>query len=204
MTTSLPPGTSTSPNTPVIDTPSPNFTWIAGVSGAITALIAGAIAIGQGLGFDVLAAPTPVKVALIGLIGAGIIGWSIAAAGDTLARAYALAHVTRTEPGKENQPALQIAAHELAGVYAAAHGVPMLTNQPPAPLPAVLTKAATPQCPFCPFPTLFPVMVQGKEAHAIAMRVSGDAGKEKQEYLVGLPNAQPKWMDEAAVYMTDA
>ena len=105
----------------VIDTPGTPFTSAAGFSAAIAAALAGALAILQGL--DVLEITEPVKIALIGLVGAGILAWAIAAAADSLARAYAVAHVTRTKPGDPNLPALQTAADKLAGVYVAAHGV---------------------------------------------------------------------------------
>lgn len=188
MTTSLTPGTGTKTSTEVIDTPSPGFTWIAGVSGAITAIVAALVSIGQGLGFEVLDAPTPITVALIALVGAGIIGWSIAATGDTLARAYALAHVTRTKEGEENQPALQIAADQLAKVYAAAHGISTDANT-----------TATPQGRFTAFPTPLPVKVRGKDAQAVAVLVSGESGKETQRYLVGLPDSQLTWMHNDAI-----
>jgi hypothetical protein len=132
MANSVFPGMSTNKSantsTQVIDTPAVGFTWIAGLSGAITAIIAAIISIGQGLGINVLEAPTPITVALIALVGAGIIGWSIAATGDTLARAYASAHVTRTETGENNQPAIQTAAEKLVQIYAAAHGISIEAN----------------------------------------------------------------------------
>jgi hypothetical protein len=173
MATSLIPGmststsTNTSTSTKVIDTPAVGFTWIAGLSGAVTAIIAAAISIGQGFGVDVLNSPTPITVALIALVGAGIIGWSIAATGDTLARAYASAHVTRTETGENNQPAIQTAAEKLAQVYAAANGVSTDANT-----------TATPQGRLVPFPTPLPVKVRGKDAQAVAVLVGSEGGKE--------------------------
>lgn len=120
MTTSPTPGTGTGQGTPVIDTPGTRFTSAAGFSAAIAAALAGALAVLQGL--DVLEITEPVKIALNGLVGAGVLAWAIAAAGDLLARAYALAHVTGVV-GKENQPAIQTAADKIAEIYAAAHGV---------------------------------------------------------------------------------
>jgi hypothetical protein len=180
------PGTGT--GNPVIDTPPLTFTGAAGLSAAITGLVAAAISVLQG--FDVLDAPDPIKIALIGLVGAGIIGWAIAATGDTLARAYALAHVTRTEAGKENQPALQTAANKLAEVYAAAN--PAVT------VPTVAQAAAGR---LAPFPAPLQVKVRGNDAQAIAVLVSGEAGKETQRYLVGLPGTQLTWVDDDAISM---
>jgi hypothetical protein len=199
MTPSLIPGMSTSTSTDpgtstkVIDTPAVGFTWIAGVSGAVTAIIAAVISIGQGLGIDVLNTSTPISVALIALVGTGIIGWSIAATGDTLARAYASAHVTRTETGENNQPAIQTAAEKLAKVYAAAHGIPTEANT-----------TATPQGRLVAFPTPLPVKVRGKDAQAVAALVSGESGKETQKYLVGLPDSQMNWVSSDAISMPAA
>src|SRR5688500_14664792 len=115
---------STNTTTPAIDTPSTGFTsaagFLAGISAVIAAVLAGGLTILQSL--DVLSLSEPVKISLIGLVGAGILAYAIAAAGDSLARAYAVAHVTRIE-GKDNQPALQTAAFRLADAYAAAHGL---------------------------------------------------------------------------------
>jgi hypothetical protein len=194
MTTSLIPGmststsTSTNTSTKVIDSPAVGYTWVAGVFGAITAILAAIVTIGQGLGFEVLEAPTPITVALIALIGAGIIGWSIAATGDTLARAYASAHVTRTETGENNQPAIQTAAEKLAQVYGAAHGISTDANT-----------NATPQGRLTAFPTPLPVKVRGNDAQAVAVLVSGESGKETQRYLVGLPGSQMTWMHNDAI-----
>jgi hypothetical protein len=197
MTTSLIPGkgTSSSTNTSseVIDTPAVGFTWIAGLSGAVTAIIAAVISIGQGLGFNALEAPTPITVALIALVGAGIIGWSIAATGDTLARAYASSHVTRTETGENNQPAIQTAAEKLAQVYAAAHGISTEANT-----------TTTPQGRLVAFPTPLPIKVRGKDAQAVAVLVSGESGKETQKYLVGLPDSQLTWMLNDAISLPAA
>jgi len=199
MTPSLIPGMSTSTSTDtstsskVIDTPAVGFTWIAGLSGAVTAIVAAVISIGQGFGIDFLNSSTPITVALIALVGTGIIGWSIAATGDTLARAYASAHVTRTETGENNQPAVQTAAEKLAQVYASAHGVSTGTNA-----------TATPQGRLVAFPTPLQVKVRGKDAQAVAVLVSGESGKETQKYLVGLPDSQMTWIPSDAISLPAA
>jgi hypothetical protein len=84
------PGTNS--DTKAIDTPSTPFTSVAGFSAAT--VVAAAISVLQGL--DVLNGTEPVKIALLGLVGAGLLAWAIAAAGDSLARAYTVAHVSRT------------------------------------------------------------------------------------------------------------
>jgi len=190
MTTSPTPGTGTGQGTPVIDTPGTRFTSAAGFSAAIAAALAGALAVLQGL--DVLEISEPVKIALIGLVGAGILAWAIAAAGDSLARAYALAHVTRKE-GEENQPAIQTATNKLVEVYGAAHGITITDGK--------LTPAAqpAPQGEVTPLPTPLKVKLRGKDAQAIAIRVSGESGKETQRYLVGLPDSQLTWVSSDAI-----
>jgi NADH:ubiquinone oxidoreductase subunit 6 (subunit J) len=80
---------SSSTTTPAINSPPLGVTTIAQLSGAFTALIAAAIAVYQG--FAEVDTADPMKITLIGLVGAGIIAWAIAAAGDSLARAYAAA-----------------------------------------------------------------------------------------------------------------
>jgi hypothetical protein len=176
----------------VVDSPSVGSTWLAGLSAAVTALLAAAISIFQGL--DVLNLSDPVKIGLIGLIGAGILGWAIATSGDALARAYAQAHVTRVD-GENNQPALQTAANKIAEVYAAAHGVSIISNSADQGAPAI--KASQEQ--LCPFPTPLKVKVRGNDAQAIAVLLSSTGGKETQKYLIGVPGDQITWVDDAAI-----
>jgi hypothetical protein len=180
------PGTGTNTGTPVFDTPGTPFTSAAGFSAAIAAALAGALAVLQGL--NVLEISEPVRIALIGLVGVGILAWAIAAAGDSLARAYGLAHVTR-KVGEENQPAIQTAANKLAEVYAAANGITITDGK--------LTPA--PQGQVTPLPTPLKVKLRGKDALAIALLVSGESGKETQRYLVGLPDAQLTWVSSDAI-----
>ena len=181
-------GSGTSTDQQVIYTPAVPFTSAAGFSAAITAIGAAVIAVLPTV--TVLAVSEPVKVALIALIGAGVLAWAIAAAGDSFARAYGLAHVTRTEPNKPNQPAIQTAAFKLAEVYAAAN-------------PAVDAQkaAAAAQMRLCPFPAPLPVKAQGKDAHAVAVLVSGESGKEEQRYLVGRSGGKFQWLDEDEIYL---
>jgi hypothetical protein len=177
-----------STNAPVIDSPQVGVTWLAGLSAAVTALIAAGLSVAQA--FEVLNVTDPVKIGLIGLVGAGLLSWAIAAAGDALARAYASAHVTRTKPGEENQPALQVAASKFAEVYAAAN-------------PAVDAKktAEAAQVRLCPFPTPLAIRAQGKDAHALAVLISGEAGKEEQRYLVGRAGSKLTWVNGDEIYM---
>lgn len=203
-------GTKTSSDQPVIDTPSTSFSSAAGVSAAITAIGATVIALLPSL--NVLDVTEPVKVALIALIGAGVLAWAIASAGDSFARAYGLAHVTRTAPDKPNQPAIEVAAANLADAYAAAHGL-----QPAAPTNASGNGAsAAPTSKYSPSSTtaskgsyveLTPpldVKVRGNAALAIAVHISGESGKETQRYLVGLPNSQLAWVNNDAISLPAA
>jgi len=209
------PFTSSSINTttPAIDTPSTGFTsaagFLAGISAAIAALLAGALTILQS--FDVLSLSEPVKVALIGFVGVGILAYAIAAAGDSLSRAYAVAHVTRIE-GKDNQPALQTAAFRLADAYAAAHGLKLSTPAKTADgeASATTTSVYAPSSPAASKESsleLSPplkVQVRGKDAQATAILVSGESGKETQRYLVGLPGSPLTWVNSDAISMPDA
>lgn len=183
------PGTGTNTGTQVIDTPPVvPFTSGAGFSAAATAIVAATIAVLQAL--NVLDISEPIRIALIALVGAGILAWAIAAAGDSLARAYGLAHVTRTDPTKENEPAIKTAAFKLAEVYAAAN-------------PAVdAQKAATAaQVRLCAFPVPLQVRAQGSDAQAVALFVSGEVGKEQQRYLVGRHNRKLEWVDGDEIYL---
>lgn len=201
---------SSSTPAPTIDTRPLVVTALPQFFGAFTALGAAAIAI-----YQVIAGVNttdPLKIALIGLVGVGILAWAIAATGDTIARAYASAHVTRTEPGKENQPALQAAAIRFADAYAAAHGV-----KPPTPAiptdggaPAATNSVYSPSAPAaskeCCLGISPPlqVKVRGKDAQAVAVLTSGESGKETQRYLVGLPDSQLTWVSNDAISLPAA
>ncbi len=190
---------SSSTTPPTIDTPPLVVTALPQFFGAFTALGAAAIAIYQVVaGVDTT---DPLKIALIGLVGVGILAWAIAATGDTIARAYASAHVTRTEPGKENQPALQAAAIRFADAYAAAHGA-----KPPTPaIPPNGAAPATTHSNYVPSPTAasqdyyFPISPVRKvkvghiDGEAIAVKVKSEAGKITEEYLVGTPGSNYVW-----------
>lgn len=182
--TTLSPGTGS--NSEVIDAPRTTFTWAAGYSAAIVAGLSGVLAVLQGL--NVLDITEPVKIACIGLVGAGVLAWAIASAGDSFARAYALAHVTRTEEDKPNQPAILMATAKLAEVYAAAN-------------PAVDVQKAAAQTLLCPFPAPLSVKAQNKNARATAVLVSGESGKGQQRYLVGFPDSKLEWVDGDEIYL---
>lgn len=199
--------------TPAIDTPSTGFTsaagWLAGISAVITALGTGLLTLLQNA--NVVSLSEPVKVALIGFVGVGILAYAIAAAGDSLARAYAVAHVTRIE-GKDNQPALQTAAFRLADAYAAAHGLKLSTPANTADgeasatttsVYALSSPAASKESCLELSPPL-KVQVRGKDAQATAILVSSESGKETQRYLVGLPGSPLTWVNSDAISMPDA
>lgn len=158
------------------------ITWWAALSGAVTAAGAFGTAILDQV--NVLPIPDPIKIAVIGLIGASIIGWAIASAGDALARAYATAHVTPKEEDLP-KPAIQTAATALAEVYKAAH-----------PAPADETAAGNAQARLVSLPVPLEVRVGNATAHAVLALVKED---KTIEYLVGLPGQQLDWKPEAAV-----
>jgi hypothetical protein len=201
---------STNTDTKTIDTPSTPFISVAGFSAAAAAIVAAAISVLQGL--DVLNVTEPVKIALLGLVGAGLLAWAIAAAGDSLARAYAVAHVTRTPSDQDNKPAIQAAAIRLADAYAAAHGLKPNTPANPSDggVSATTTSVYSPVSPttskeYC-FELSSPlgVKVHGKDAQAVAVLISGESGKETQRYLIGLPGSPLSWMNSDAISMPDA
>ena len=206
------PFTSSSSSTtpPTIDTPPLVVTALPQFFGAFTALGAAAIAIYQVIaGVDTT---DPLKIALIGLVGIGILAWAIAATGDTIARAYASAHVTRTEPGKENQPALQAAAIRFSDAYAAAHGI-----KPPTPaIPTDGVVSAASSSNYSPSPTtasqenFFPISpvrkVKGRllDGEAIAVKVKSQGDKVTEEYLVGTPGGNYSWKIKDVVFVPPA
>ncbi len=75
----------------VIGTPSLRFTTAAGIASVFTAVVGAALPVLDKL--DALKVTENVKIAMLGLVGAGVVGYAIASAGDVLARAYASAHV---------------------------------------------------------------------------------------------------------------
>lgn len=169
------------------------ITWWAALAGSVTAITAFVIALLDEL--NALAIPDNIKIALIGLIGAGIIGWAISSAGDALARAYASAHVTpgvteTTPEGAEKttppKPAIQTAADALAKVYGTAHGVPS----------AAATPGAVTKTQLVPLPAPLIVQVGDAQARAILAMVKED---KTVEYLVGLDGQQLDWKPESQV-----
>ena len=166
------------------------FTTAAGFASALTAIVAGVIsAVDPIVTNDKI--EDPIKIALLGLVGAGIIGWAIASAGDVLARAYASAHVVRLE-GASNQPALQAAAKELQLhtavdklVNAYSNAQPVADGEIPARLVAL--------------PVPLDVEVRGTSSKAVAALVEGD---ETVRYLVGRPGEALTWEPGSAVYLT--
>ena len=82
---------------------------VAGLGGAIVALVPE---------FSTLDVPIRLQVAGLLVVGLAIVGWSIATAGDALARAYATAHVIDQEDGSDvKKPALPAAVQRLAEAY---------------------------------------------------------------------------------------
>lgn len=163
------------------------FTTAAGFASLIVVIVGGVIpALDPIFEKDI---SDPLKIAVIGLVGVGIIGWAIAGTGDVLARAYASAHIVRFE-GKPNQPALQTAANELqeaidklASAYSDAH--PSSAKKTPAQLIAL--------------PTPLDVEVRGTASKAVAALVEED---ETVKYLVGRPGEELAWVSGSAVYLT--
>lgn len=83
------------------------FTAVAGYAGAFTAATSAAIAVLPQI--VELKVGDNIKVALIALVGAGVIAWAVASAGDALGRAYLTAHMEQKTPSAP-KPLQQVAA----------------------------------------------------------------------------------------------
>jgi hypothetical protein len=169
------------------------FTTVAGGASGAVAVIALLTAVLDWL--EGVTVNENIKIALIGLAGAGFLAWAIASTGDVLARAYAAAHVVNTDPKttQTSQPALQAAADklepklgELLKAYNAAH-----PSAPPAP-PASPDQGIT----VFSLPAPLDILVNADSGQAIAVRVQADG---KVRYLVGIKGQRLRWEDEAAV-----
>ena len=167
----------------VVEADSLRVTWWAALSASVTTIAAFAVAILDQL--NALTIPDNIKIAIIGLIGAGVIGWAIASAGDALARAYATAHVTPKEDDVP-KPAIQTAATALAEAYKEAH--PALAGG------AVGGNA---QERLVALPSV-DVRVGNADAKAVLALVKED---KTVEYLVGLPGQQLDWKPSASVQL---
>lgn len=185
------------PEKDVVNADPLQITWWAALAGSATAIIAFVIAILDEL--NALEVSENIKIALVGLIGAGIIGWAISSAADALAKVYSTAHVTpevtqTTSEGVEKKtparPAIQTAADTLAKGYGAAHGVPA-TGAPAAAAPA---PAAEQQ--FVPLPLLTVQVGDDAQAKAVLALVKDD---KTVEYLVGLNGQQLGWKPQSEV-----
>jgi uncharacterized protein YejL (UPF0352 family) len=96
----------------VVASDSLRFTTAAGFASAVTAIVSGLVAVLDKI--TALDVDENIKIALLGVVGAGIVGWSIASAGDVLARAYATSHVHPKEGDQDPRPAIEVAAATLA------------------------------------------------------------------------------------------
>jgi hypothetical protein len=79
----------------VIGSDSLRFTTTAGIASVFAAVVGAAIPVLDKI--TALNVSENVKIAMLGLVGAGVVGYAIASAGDVLARAYATAHVHPAE-----------------------------------------------------------------------------------------------------------
>ncbi len=163
----------------VVESDSLRVTWWAALSASVTTIGAFAVAVLDQL--NALTIPDNIKIALIGLIGAGVVGWAIASSGDALARAYAAAHVTSNEDDVP-KPAIQTAAAALVTAYEKAH-------------PAAPPAGANGQGRLVPLPSV-EVRVGNADAKAVLALVKED---KSVEYLVGLPGQQLDWKPSASV-----
>ena len=191
------PGTISNPNPEknLIESDKLGFTTVAGGASGIVVVVALLTAVVDWL--EGVSVNENVKIALIGLAGAGFLAWAIASGADVLARGYAASHVANKDTA--HQPALQAATEklepklgELVKAYGAAHppvrpdgGTPVAALPAPVAPPAPVT-----------LPVTLDVQVGTGQARAIAARVQADG---KISYLVALQGQRPRWADEAEV-----
>jgi hypothetical protein len=189
------------------------FTTAAGGSAGIVAVLALGTAVVDWLGgVDVT---DNIKIALIGLAGAGFLAWAIASGAVVLARAYAASHVahvvtkdTATDTAPKPAlpaaaPALQVAAEKLAGTL-----VPAVPPTPATPGPSNPGGAASAPAlpgpsnpggglpPLVALPAELDILVGRSLARAIAGRLEADG---KMSYLVTQKDTRPRWVGEAEV-----
>lgn len=156
----------------VIEAGSLRFTTTAGYAAAITAIVAGAVPVLDWV--TDLNVNDSLKIALVGLVGAGVLGWAIASAGDVLARAYASAYMKpRTS---DTDPATPLLA-EFIDAYKGSRAEASSPSQ-------TLLVAGDRR-----------VVVDWRNAEAHVLAVETDPATDKVRFLLARPNGSVTWAD---------
>lgn len=157
----------------VIEAGSLRFTTTAGYVAAMTAILAGMVPVLDWL--TRLEVNEKLKIALLGLIGASVLGWAIASAGDVLARAYASAYM---RPRKNDSDPATPLLGEFIDAYKATHST---------------TNASTSNR-LC-VPADRKVVVDWRNGEAYVLAVETDPGTDKVRFLLARPNGTATWAD---------
>lgn len=156
----------------VIEAGSLRFTTTAGYAAAITAILAGMVPVLDWL--TRLEVSENLKIALLALIGAGVLGWAIASVGDVLARAYASAYM---KPRKNDSDPATPLLGEFIDAYKATHSATTASVQR-------LYVSAHRQ-----------VVVDWRNGEAHVLAVEADPGTDKVRFLLAKPNSTAAWAD---------
>jgi len=180
-------------STDVVGSDSLRFTTAAGFAGALTAITGAVLPLVDK--FTALNVSENIKIAMIGLVGVGILGWAIASAGDVLARAYATAHVIPAADA--NTPPTAAAAwvvKELLDTLKAAG--PELKSQATA-LTTALSQA--------PVGTIIPIgggginaKYKSHDCKVFALRRDAN-DRTKLQYLYARDQETPEWAPEGDI-----
>ncbi len=163
------------------------FPGIAGIGGLLSALVAGAISVIDQLNNF----PNPVRVAVLGLAGAGLVAAAIASAGDALARAYIVANTVdpTADAAVEPQPAVRVETKNLADLVGTSSAKTAPTSSAAA--------GGAHQSSIVALPVPLNVCLDGHPGYqAIAAR---QLDGSDAEYLVGAQNQPLAWRPAALI-----
>lgn len=184
-------------STDVIGADSLRFTTTAGFAAAVTAIVGGLLPILDKL--DALNVSENIKIAMLGLVGAGILGWAIASAGDVLARAYATAHVHPAgSDGGSPTPASEYVVKQILDKLPAVEAKAQAAASAASSKATAMTTAIS----TVPAGTVIPLGIaiaakhkQTHPCHVYAVR-QDPTDKEKLQYLVARHGITPEWAPE--------
>jgi hypothetical protein len=193
--------------TDVVGADSLRFTTAAGYASAVTAVLGGLLPVLDKV--NVLDVSENIKIAMIALVGAGVISYAIASAGDVLARAYATAHVHPASGTAPNAiPPKPIAEYITDTLLAELKRVaPVLKTEVKDATTALRKElnAAAVTLSTSPTGTIFP-MTEGVEARYKSSHVCkvfalrrDEANPTRLEYLLAQPGEMPEWKPQDEV-----
>jgi hypothetical protein len=175
-------------STDVVGSDSLRFTTTAGFAGAVTAIVGALLPILDKI--TALKVSENIKIAAIGLIGAGVLAWAIASAGDVLARAYATAHVHPADGDTPPTPATEWAVSQVLDILR--NAAPALQEDA-----SKLTEAVAGSRDREIIPLAGGVKAKYKQHRGEVYAVRRDASDPtKLEYLFGRETEMPAWASE--------